>query len=109
MCFLTTFFFFFLLLPLLWVYSRGHASQVCSFDFSPFHESHFISATAEGELKYYILPDTVTKTDTSNCEWTQQFSSKILKVQFHPYVQDVIVVALWNGKYTYIIYNNITT
>jgi coronin-1B/1C/6 len=64
---------------------RGHAGPVSDFDFSPFNDSLLATASEDGTIKLWVIPDEGITHDVTDCDAELRgHSKKIILAKFHP-------------------------
>jgi WD40 repeat protein len=64
---------------------RGHAGPVVDFDFSPFNDNLLATASEDGTIKFWIIPDEgITHDVTESDAELRGHSKKIVFAKFHP-------------------------
>lgn len=64
---------------------RGHAGPVVDFDFSPFNENLLATASEDGTVKLWVIPEEGVTKDIK--EWNAELDSqskKLIFSKFHP-------------------------
>lgn len=64
---------------------KGHAGPVVDFDFSPFNDSLLATASEDGTIKIWLIPDEGITHDVSECDAELRgHSKKLILSKFHP-------------------------
>ena len=64
---------------------KGHAGPVVDFDFSPFNDNLLATASEDGTVKFWIIPDDgITKDVTEFDAELRGHSKKLIFAKFHP-------------------------
>ena len=64
---------------------RGHAGPVVDFDFSPFNDSLLATASEDGTVKFWQIPDEGITKDVTKCDGELVgHSKKLIFAKFHP-------------------------
>lgn len=64
---------------------KGHAGPVIDFDFSPFNDNLLATASEDGTVKFWIIPDEgITKDVTEFDAELKGHSKKLIFSKFHP-------------------------
>lgn len=64
---------------------KGHAGPVVDFDFSPFNDSLLATASEDGTIKLWIIPDEGVQHDITECDAELRgHSKKLILAKFHP-------------------------
>ena len=64
---------------------KGHAGPVIDFDFSPFNDNLLATASEDGTVKFWIIPDEgITKDVTEFDAELKGHSKKLIFAKFHP-------------------------
>lgn len=64
---------------------KGHAGPIIDFDFSPFNDSLLATASEDGIIKLWIIPDEGITHDVTECDAELRgHSKKIVLAKFHP-------------------------
>ena len=64
---------------------KGHAGPVIDFDFSPFNDNLLATASEDGTVKFWIIPDEGINKDVT--EWDAELkghSKKLIFAKYHP-------------------------
>ena len=64
---------------------KGHAGPVIDFDFSPFNDSLLATASEDGSIKLWIIPEEGITKDVTECDADLRgHSKKLIFSKFHP-------------------------
>jgi WD40 repeat protein len=64
---------------------RGHAGPVVDFDFSPFNENLLATASEDGTVKFWVIPEDGITKDVKECDAELRgHSKKLIFSKFHP-------------------------
>lgn len=102
-------------LPLL----KGHNGPIVDFEFSPFNDNLFVTASEDGSLKLWVIPEEGYTHDTTECDADMRgHSRKLIFSKFHPSADYTLAssaadctVRLWDisQQRCMLTYNDITT
>ena len=64
---------------------KGHAGPIIDFEFSPFNDSLLATASEDGKIKMWVIPEDGITTDVSECDAELRgHSKKLIFCKFHP-------------------------
>lgn len=64
---------------------KGHAGPVTDFDFSPFNESLLATASEDGLIKMWVIPEEGIVKDVTECDAELRgHAKKLIFAKFHP-------------------------
>ena len=64
---------------------RGHGGPINDFEFSPFNDSLLATASDDGAIKFWIIPEEGIVKDVSECDAELRgHAKKIVFAKFHP-------------------------
>ena len=64
---------------------RGHAGPVVDFDFSPFNDNLLMTASEDGTIKFWVIPEEGITQDVTECDAELRgHSKKLIVSRFHP-------------------------
>lgn len=64
---------------------QGHRGQIQDLDFSPFHDNCLATASSDGTLKLWMIPDGGVKENINDCDIDLKgHSKKVMLLKWHP-------------------------
>jgi len=63
---------------------KGHAGPVIDFDFSPFNDSLFATASQDGTVKLWQIPEGGVTSHVTTADGELVHGSKLIFAKFHP-------------------------
>jgi WD40 repeat protein len=64
---------------------KGHSGPVVDFDFSPFNDNLLATASEDGTVKFWVIPDEGIIKDVMDCDAELRgHSKKVIFTKFHP-------------------------
>jgi coronin-1B/1C/6 len=64
---------------------KGHGGPIMDFDFSPFNDNLLATASEDGKIKFWLIPDDGITKNTTECDAELNgHSKKVIHAKFHP-------------------------
>ena len=64
---------------------KGHGGPIIDFEFSPFNDNLLATASEDGKIKMWVIPDEGITTDVTECDAELRgHSKKLILAKFHP-------------------------
>jgi len=64
---------------------KGHSGPVVDFDFSPFNDSLLATASEDGSIKFWVIPEEGVNKDITECDAELKgHARKVIFSKYHP-------------------------